>query len=75
MAVRTQYRVRTGRRAIVVTDLAGLRGPGVRHGTLMPIPGSTVIIPDASGLGDVFFNAWSRRNSSLCSILVTVQYT
>ena len=31
IAVRTQYKARPGRRAIVVTDLASLRGPA--HGT------------------------------------------
>ena len=31
-AVRTQYEARPGRRAIVVTDLADLRGPA--HGTV-----------------------------------------
>ncbi|MGH3220516.1 MAG: hypothetical protein ACRDPY_17750 [Streptosporangiaceae bacterium] len=33
VAVRTQYQARPGRRAIVVTDLASLRGPA--HGTVM----------------------------------------
>lgn len=32
VAVRTQYQARPGRRAIVVTDLASLRGPA--HGTV-----------------------------------------
>jgi 6-phosphogluconolactonase len=32
-----------------------------RHGTLTPIPGSTVTIPAGSGLGDVFFNSAGTR--------------
>jgi 6-phosphogluconolactonase len=28
------------------------------NGTLTPVPGSTYAVPDASGLGDVFFNAF-----------------
>ena len=30
-------------------------------GTLTPIPGSTVTVPDSSGLGDVFFNAFGNH--------------
>ncbi|MGI9005570.1 MAG: lactonase family protein [Streptosporangiaceae bacterium] len=30
-------------------------------GTLTPIPGSTVTVPDSSGLGDVFFNGWGNH--------------
>ena len=30
-------------------------------GTLTPIPGSTVTVPDGSGLGDVFFNAFGNH--------------
>jgi 6-phosphogluconolactonase len=30
-------------------------------GSLTPIPGSTVSVPDAAGLGDVFFNAWGNH--------------
>lgn len=36
VAVRTQHRARPGRRAIVVADLANLRGPV--HGTIGPPP-------------------------------------
>jgi 6-phosphogluconolactonase len=31
------------------------------RGTLAPIPGSTVTVPDTAGLGDVFFNATGNR--------------
>jgi 6-phosphogluconolactonase len=31
------------------------------NGTLTPIPGSTYTVPDASGLGDVFFNAFGNH--------------
>jgi hypothetical protein len=30
-------------------------------GSLTPIPGSTVSVPDAAGLGDVFFNGWGNH--------------
>jgi 6-phosphogluconolactonase len=30
-------------------------------GSLTPVPGSTVSVPDAAGLGDVFFNAWGNH--------------
>jgi 6-phosphogluconolactonase len=31
------------------------------NGTLTPIPGSTYTVPDSSGLGDVFFNAFGNH--------------
>jgi len=31
------------------------------NGSLTPIPGSTVTVPDAAGLGDVFFNAFGNH--------------
>jgi 6-phosphogluconolactonase len=31
------------------------------NGTLTPIPGSTYAVPDSSGLGDVFFNAFGNH--------------
>ena len=31
------------------------------NGTLTPVPGSTYAVPDASGLGDVFFNAFGNH--------------
>ena len=33
----------------------------LHHGTLTPVPGSTVAVPAGSGLGDVFFNADGTR--------------
>jgi 6-phosphogluconolactonase len=41
------------------SDYTGFRlSPG---GTLTPVPGSTYTVPDSSGLGDVFFNAFGNH--------------
>jgi 6-phosphogluconolactonase len=48
------------------------------NGTLTPVPGSTYTVPDGSGLGDVFFNAFgdhligTRTTTSLIDSFVVV---
>src|SRR5260370_29772408 len=45
--------------ATVGSNYAGSRLSS--NGTLAPIPGSTYAVPDSSGLGDVFFNAFGNH--------------
>src|SRR5450631_729002 len=55
--------VAVSRHGLVYVANSGAGGSGYSgfrlhaRGRLTPIPGSTVTVPDASGLGDVFFNA------------------
>jgi 6-phosphogluconolactonase len=55
---------RTGLVYVANSGAGGSGYSGLRlgfGGSLTPIPGSTVSVPDAAGLGDVFFNAWGNH--------------
>jgi 6-phosphogluconolactonase len=55
---------RTGLIYVANSGAGGSGYSGLRlgwDGSLTPIPGSTVSVPDAAGLGDVFFNGWGNH--------------
>jgi 6-phosphogluconolactonase len=59
--------VAVSRSGVVYVANSGAGGSGYSgfrlhfDGSLTPIPGSTVTVPDTSGLGDVFFNAFGNH--------------